>query len=322
MLTGKWVSVMISTVARLGVADHLESGPRSAAELAPLVGALERPLYRLLRASAGFGIFHEMPDGRFAQTPLSAALRTQAVPGMRNMAMMMLDDWHVSSWAELPWCVQTGQAAPVKLYGMPGFEWLSQHPEKAVNFNNAMTDMSQTEAPAIASAYDFSGFRRIVDVGGGLGTLLASILERTPGLRGVLLEMPYLIDKARSAPILAPYRDRCEFVGGSFFDAVPEGADACVMKHILHDWDDEHCVRILKNCRRSMAPGGKLLVVDQVVGPANQPEFAKLMDLEMLVLPGGQERTEQEWADLFAAGGFRLERVIRTQAPQCILEGQ
>jgi hypothetical protein len=235
--------------------------------------------------------------------------------------MMFTDNWHVNVWKELPWSVQTGRSAAYKVYGMNGFEWFEKHPEEAVNFNNGMTDMSQSEAPAVAASCDFSRFKTIVDIAGGFGTLLAAILEKTPGLHGTLFEMPYLIEQAKTAPILAPFADRCSFEGGSFFDAVPSGKDAYIMKHIIHDWDDEKSVQILRNCRKAMKPDSRLLVVEQVVGGRNQPGVAKLLDLEMLVAPGGLERTEAEWRDLYSAAGFRLERFIPTPSPHFIIEG-
>jgi len=320
MLIGKWVSAAISAVARFAIADHLESGPKTVKELAALTGTLEQPLYRLLRATASLGVFTELEDGRFAQTGLSEPLRSSARPGVRNFAMMLSDEWHVRCWTELPWSVETGRPAPYKVYGMGGFDWLSQNPGQAVNFNNAMTDLSQDQAPAIAAAYDFSRFKDIVDIAGGMGTLLAAILERTPALRGTLFEMPYLIEQARKSPILQPFADRCQWAGGDFFASVPM-ADAYIMKSILHDWDDARATKILANCRKAMRPGGRLLVVDQVVPPLNEPGVAKLMDLEMLVLPGGLERTERQFADLFAAAGFRLERIVPTAGTQCIIEG-
>ncbi|MCU1339166.1 MAG: methyltransferase [Bryobacterales bacterium] len=308
-------------MARFGIADHLEAGPKSPKELASLTGTNEQALYRVLRAAASLGVTTELEDGRFAQTPLSDPLRSNAKPGIRNFAMMFLDEWHMRTWTELPWSVQTGRPAPYKVYGMGGFEWLSQNPDQAVNFNNAMTDLSQDQAPAIAQAYDFSQFQSVVDIAGGLGTLLAAILERAPKLRGVLFEMPYLIGQAHNSAILQSFRDRCDFIGGNFFESVPAGADAYIMKFIIHDWDDEQATKILANCRKGIRPSGKLLVVDQVVPPRNEPGLAKLMDLEMLVAPGGRERTGPEWKELFAASGFRLERIIPTPAPQCILEG-
>jgi len=200
------------------------------------------------------------------------------------------------------------------------FEYLPSHPEEAVNFNNAMTDLSSGDGPAVVASYDFSVFERIVEVGGGTGALLAAILESAPNLRGVLFDLPYVIEQARTAPILAGFASRCEFATGSFLDAVPAGADAYIMKHVIHDWDDERSVRILSNCRQAMCPGAKLLVVDRVLGAPNAPDQGKLMDLEMMVLPGGIERSEPEWRKLFAASGFRLERIISMPAPQSILE--
>jgi hypothetical protein len=321
MLTGKWVSTMISTLARFGLADHLSSGPKSPRELAELTGTQERALYRLMRAAASLGVFTEFEDGRFANTPLSEPLRTNAVPCIRNLALMMLDGYHVDSWAELPWCVETGKPAPYRLFGMGGFEWFERNPEQSVNFHHAMSDLSQADSPAIASSYDFSRFESLMDVAGGLGTLLAAILARTPGLRGVLFEVPLVAERAKQSPMLAAHKDRVDFIGGSFLDEVPGGCDAYVMKHILHDWEDAEAGRILGNIRKVIGPQGRLLVVEQVVPPRNEPGMAKIIDLEMLVLPGGRERTEQEWNELLQASGFRLEKVIHTPVPQCIVEG-
>lgn len=320
MLAGKWVSTMISALAHFAIADHLASGPRTVKELAELTHTQEASLYRLLRAGASFGIFTELEDGRFANTPLSEPLRSDAVPCVRNMALMMLDDFHMNSWANIAWCVENGKPAPYKLFGMHGFEWFAQHPEKTVNFHNAMSDLSQMDSPVLAGAYDFSKFSSVMDVAGGLGTLLAAILARTPGLRGVLFEVPPVAAKAKQSPMLAACRDRAVFTGGSFLEEVPAGCDAYILKHIIHDWEDADAIHILKNVHKAMRPDGKLLVIEQVVSPRNQPGPAKIMDLEMMVLPGGRERTEPEWKELLAAACFRLERVIQTPVPQCIIE--
>lgn len=325
MLLGKWVSNAISAAAHFAIADHLESGPKSPKELASLTGTQERPLYRLLRANASFGVFTEQEDGRFAQTPLSEPLRTNADPCVRHMAMMLTDDWHIRAWEQLPWCVETGKPASYKLNGMPMFDWMAQHPEKTVNFNNAMTDLSSGDAAAVVESYDFSRFEHIVDVAGGHGALLAAILDQAPPSsrtpQGTLFDMPHVIEGAKKAGILDRFGDRCTLQAGSFFESVPAGADAYIMKFIIHDWYDPECIKILGNCRKGIRPGGRLLVVDQVVKARNEPGVAKLMDLEMLVLPGGMERTEQEFRELFAASGFRLERIIPTPALQYIIEG-
>ena len=320
MILGKWVSSAISAAAHFGIADHLESGPKSPEELAALIGAQERPLYRLLRANASVGVFTELEDGRFAQTPLSEPLRTNAKPCVRNMAMMLTDDWHMRSWEQLPWCVETGKPASYKLNGVGMFDWMAQHPEKTVNFNNAMTDMSSGDAAAVVQSYDFSPFEQIVDVAGGHGTLLAAILDQAPRSRGILFDMAHVIEGAKKAGILDRFADRCALEAGSFFESLP-AADAYIMKFIIHDWYDPECIKILSHCRKGIRPGGRLLVVDQVVPAGNAPALSKIVDLEMLVLPGGMERTEQEFRTIFAASGFRLEKIIPMPAPQCILEG-
>ncbi|MBZ5631763.1 MAG: methyltransferase [Acidobacteriia bacterium] len=321
MLLGKWVSSAISAAAHFGIADHLESGPKSPKELASLTGTQERPLYRLLRANASVGVFTELEDGRFAQTPLSEPLRTNAKPCVRHMAMMLTDDWHIRFWEQLPWCVETGKPASYKLNGMPMFDWMAQHPEKTGNFNQAMTDLSSGDAAAVVQSYDFSRFEHIVDVAGGHGTLLAAILDQAPKLRGTLAEMPHVIEGARKAGILDRLANRSTLEAVNILESVPAGADAYIMKFIIHDWYDPECIKILSNCRKGIRPGGRLLVVDQVVPAGNEPAMSKIVDLEMLVLPGGMERTERQFRELFAASGFRLERIIPMPAPQCIIEG-
>jgi hypothetical protein len=321
MIFGKWVSSAISAAAHFGIADHLESGPKSPEELASLTGTQERPLYRLLRANASVGVFTELDDGRFAQTPLSEPLRSNAKPCVRNMAMLMTDDWHIRAWEQFSWCIETGKPASYKLHGTGMFDWMAQHPEKTVNFNNAMTDMSQGDAGAVVQSYDFSRFEHIVDVAGGHGTLLAAILDQAPRLRGTLFDMAHVIEGAKKAGILERFADRCTLEPGSFFDSVTAGADAYIMKFIIHDWYDPECVKILGNCRKGIRPGGRLLVVDQVIPAGNEPAVSKIIDLEMLVLPGGMERSEKEFRELFAASGFRLDRIIPMPALQCIIEG-
>jgi O-methyltransferase domain/Dimerisation domain len=320
MVNAKWVSSAISVAAKLGIADRLELGPKTAKQLAGELNVHERALYRLLRALASVGVFHEGDGELFSQTPLSDPLRSHANPSLRNVAMMLIDDWHIRNWAALDWTIQTGRSASEKVFGMSIFEYLSGHPEEAANFNGAMTDLSQGDGPAVVAAYDFSRFESIVDVGGGAGSLLAAILESAPKLRGTLLDMQYVIEQAREGPLLRRFAARCDFVGGSFFDAVPKDADGYILKHVIHDWDDAHSTKILSNCRAAMRASSTLLVVDRVVGPPNQPDQAKLFDLEMMVNPGGLERSEPEWRSLFGASGFRLERIIPMRTPQSILE--
>jgi O-methyltransferase domain/Dimerisation domain len=320
MVNAKWVSSAISVAAKLGIADHLESGSKTTQQLAQELNVHEMSVYRLLRALASVGVFHEGEDRLFSQTALSEPLRSHAKPSLRNMAMMLIDGWHSQNWAALDWTVKTGRPGSEKVFGMSIFEYLSGHPEEAVNFNNAMTDLSQGDGRAVVASYDFSRFKHIVDVGGGVGALLASILASAPKLRGTLLDLPHVVEHARKGPILSNLSARCEFAERSFLEAVPQGADAYIMKHVIHDWDDEHAAKILFNCRQAMHSDGTLLVVDRIVGPPNQPDQAKLLDLEMMVIPGGLERSEPEWQKLFATSGFRLERIIPLPTHQSILE--
>ena len=321
LLTGKWVSNAVSAVARFAIPDLLESGPKTIDELAAATSTNKDALYRLLRATSCVGVCTELEDGRFAQTPLSEVLRTNAKPGLRNMAMMLADEWNMNFWGALPWSVQTGKSASFKVFGKPPWEAMMDLGEQSERFHNAMTDMSQMDSPVVAASYDFSQFKKIVDVAGGMGTLLAAILGSAPSLHGVLYEIPQAVEQAKGIGILRPFESRCEIIAGSMLESVPAGADAFIMKHIIHDWDDEHSVQILSNCRKAVAPGGKVLVVDTVIPGGNQFSFGKFLDLEMLVAPGGKERTAPEWEVLFTKAGLKLNRIIDTPAGMAILEG-
>jgi SAM-dependent methyltransferase len=319
LLSGGMIAGAVSALARLGVADHLDSGPQSAEELAAKVGAQPGPLYRLMRATASAGLLEEGPDGRFSQTPMSAVLKTAGSPSLRGWATMNSQDWHMLGWEHLEYCVRTGHQAAEDIYGKPAFELFAEDRVAKV-FNQAMTDLSMLDSPAVAEAYSFEGMKSIVDVGGGHGLLLATILQRHPHLTGTLYEMPSVIEGAKRGP-LVPVMDRCTLVAGDMFASVPAGADAYIMKHVVHDWADEKSIGLLKNCRQAVNEGGKLLVVDAVVHPGNGFNFAKFLDLEMLIFPGGQERTEAQFRKIFAAAGWRLERVITTAASVSIVEG-
>lgn len=320
LMAGVFVAGAVSCLAQLGVPDLVEAGPKSAEELAAQIGADARALYRLMRATASVGVLSEGADGRFSQTPMSAVLRSNGTPSLRGYAIMAGREWHGLGWANLEYCVRTGRQAPEKVYGAPIFEYFRQHPEEAELFNQAMTDLSMIDGPAVADAYDFSGIRSIVDVGGGHGLLLATILERNPHLKGTLYDEAHVIEGAKSGP-LQSVKGRCEMVAGNMFSSVPAGADAYIMKHIIHDWPDDACVKILKACRKGVNPGGKLLVVDSVIQPGNEFNVGKFLDLQMLIFPGGCERTEEQFRDLFAAAGWRLNRVIPTRVAESIVEG-
>jgi len=320
LLGGAHVAGAVSCLAQLGIPDLVESGPKSAEVLAKEIGAQPQELYRLMRATACVGVLSEGADGKFSQTPMSAVLRSKANPSFRALAIMGGREWHGRGWSHLEHCVRTGKQATEKIYGMHAFEYMKQHPEEAQIFNDAMTEFSMVDGPAVAEAYDFSGIHSIVDVGGGHGLLLAIILQKNPNMKGTLYDVQHVVDGATNGP-LKPVMDRCALASGDMFSSVPAGADAYIMKHIIHDWPDDLCIKILKACRKGVNAGGKLLVVDHVIRPGNTFSPGKFLDLQMLIFPGGCERTEKQFRELFAAGGWQLTRIIPTVALDSIVEG-
>ncbi len=309
----------LSCLARLGVPDLVEHGPKSADELAAQIGADPRTLYRLMRATASVGVLSEGPDGRFSETSLSAVLRSNANPSLRTFAIIHGRDWHGLGWSQLEYCVRTGKQALDKIYRMPIFKFFEEHPEEGELFQQAMSDLSTIDSPAVADAYSFSEVHSIVDVGGGHGLLLATILARNPHLKGTLYDMPHVVAGAQNGP-LEPLMERCTLASGDMFSWVPAGADAYIMKHIIHDWPDEVCIKVLKACRKGVNSGGKLLVVDNVIQPGNDFAPGKFLDLQMLIFPGGCERTEEQFRNLLAAAGWQLNRVIPTAVIESIVE--
>src|SRR5437016_10951292 len=270
----------ISQLARLGIPDLVEAGPKSAEELAREIGANPDALYRLMRATAAVGVLAEDPDGKFSQTPMSGFLRSDATPSFRAMAIMTTQEWQLRGCERLDYCVRTGKQAPEAVYGKSLFEFFQSNPDASANFNAAMTSLSALESPAVAEAYDFEGIGSIVDIAGGHGLLLATILSRYPRMKGTLYDRPSVIAGARSGP-LAPVMNRCTLASGDMFSSVPPGADAYIMKYIIHDWPDDLCRKILRACREGVNPGGKLLVVDSVIKPGNELDWGEVLDLEM-----------------------------------------
>jgi hypothetical protein len=312
----------ISVAAELGIADLLAGGDKTAEELAEATSAHAPSLYRLLRALSSVGIFAEGAGGRFTLTPLAQCLRRDAPDSMRNCALLFGLPMAWGSWGEFRNTIRTGETGMKTVFGITdGFEYLSQHPEEAAIFDGAMTDYTRQNAPAIAAAYDFGRFRKLVDIAGGHGLLLSTVLRRYRGVRGVVFDLPHVIEGAKQAIAEAGLTSRCDAVAGSFFEAVPEGADGYMLKSIIHDWDDERALAILRNIRRAIRPEGRLLLLENVIPTGNGPSFGKWLDLEMLVLPGGRERTEAEYRDLFAAAGFRLTGVTPTACPASVIEG-
>lgn len=321
MIYGTWVSQAIYVVAKLGIADLLKDGPKSSQELAETTGVDARSLYRILRALASFDVFKESEDGHFDLTPLSACLQTEVSGSMRYAAIMFGEDFHRQSWSNILQSVKTGKTAFGQVFGMDVFDYFTQNPEAGQIFDRAMTNLSGMLTVNIAAHYDFSSIRKIVDVAGGQGTLISHILKANPTMQGVLFDLPQTIERAKPFIEAQGVSDRCELVSGNFFESVPTGGDAYIMKHIIHDWDDEKAIAILKNCHQAMGENGKLLLVEIVIKPGNQTSLAKLSDLEMLVIAGGCERTEAEYRALFEASGFRLSNIFNTQSPMNIIEG-
>ena len=312
-------SMALHVVAALGIADRLRDGPQSADALAADLGLHAGALYRLLRALAAEGVFHEDSARSFALTDMGQYLRSDAETPIGPWAAFLGRPYIWQAWTRLSHSIQTGETAFQALHGTDVWTYRAAHSEEGAAFDAAMTAVSRDVARAAVKAYDFAPFTCAVDVGGGHGALLGAILAANPHLRGIVFDQSHVIEHA--GPVIAGLgvADRCKLSPGSFFDEVPPG-DLMVMKSILHDWDDEHAIEILRACRRSLSAGGRLLVLERIVAPPNQAPDAKFSDIMMLVGAGGLERTEAEFETLFAAAGFRLLRVIPTESRLSILE--
>jgi hypothetical protein len=322
LIYGFMNSQAIAVAAKLRLADLLKEAPRTAEELAQATKAHAPSLNRLLRMLTSVGIFTEDADGRFHLTRLGELLRSDHLRSARGYAMMFGSGFMWKPWGELHAAVMNGRSAFEQVFGASVFEYAAEHPEDAALFNAGMTSVSAIDAPAIVAAYNFSRFEQIVDVGGGHGGLLHAILSANPKLRGVLADRPAVVAGA-TALQTGPVADRCEITGVDFFTAVPEGADAYILKLIIHDWDDDAAVLILRNCRRAIRRDGRLLILDSVLKPPNEADPGKLRDLNMLVVaPGGRERTEEEFGRLLGQAGFSLTRVIPTSGMLSIVESQ
>jgi len=321
MITGYWISQAIYTAAKFAIADHLKDGPKTVGELAGATSTNPDALYRLLRALASVGIFSECESRRFSLTPLAEPLRSN-VPGSKRALALMSGDEQFRTWAEIDYSVRTGKIAFDKVFGKPIFDYLGEHPDKARIFDAAMVGIHGRESSAILDAYDLSGIGVIADIGGGNGSQITEILTKYPKMKGILFDLPHVIERAKERIQTAGLQDRCRLVPGSFFDAVPEGADAYVLRHIIHDWDEDKCLTILRNCHRAMPPASKLLVIESVIPPGNEPFHGKFLDLVMLLIPGGKERTEVEYRALFERAGFELTRIVPTGTEVSIVEGR
>ena len=323
IITQYFSSRALYAAVALDVAAALAAGAKGIDELAAEVGAHAASLYRLLRVLAATGIFREQEGRRFTNTPLSELLRADVPRSLRDLVLLFGDETSWRSWEGILHAVRTGEAPFEHIYGEKFFDFLQDHADTAAMFDRAMASASSTTNAAVVAAYDFSHLGTLVDVAGGTGSALCSILKATPDLRGVVFDLPHVAQRAREFIAAQGLAERCEFAGGSFFEAVPPGAGAYFMKHILHDWGDAECAEILGACRKAMSGEARLLICERIVPPGNEPSSAKLIDLHMMMTNhGGKERTQEEYRDLLAAAGFTIARVVPTGTPWSVIEAR
>jgi hypothetical protein len=311
---------MVYVAARLGIADLLAEGPRDADDLARTVGAHPRSLYRLLRALTHVGVFAEDAQRRFRLTPTAELLRADAPGSMRAFVLSYGENWWWEPWGRLLETVQIGTTAFERAMGQSFFEYLDAHPQAAAVFNANMTAMTERDVPEVVTTYDFSGAGLLVDVGGGHGALVSAILQAGGRAAAMLFDRASVIEGARAHLAAAGLADRCKLVAGSFFEAIPEGGDTYTLKDIIHDWDNERALAILRNCRRAMGTDAKLLLIERVLPADGESAIGKVIDVTMMVLTGGMERTESEYRALLEQAGFSLRRVVYTHSGASVLE--
>jgi O-methyltransferase domain/Dimerisation domain len=322
LTAGKWVSQAIAVAVELGIADLLKDGTKTAAQIARSANASEDGVYRLLRALGSVGLFAETGNRRFRLTPLGKVLRTDSPQALGPYARFVGHESTWRPWEKLGHSVRTGEPAFDHVFATPIFEYFANKPEAAAVFDAAMTSISTWESRAVVAAYDFSGIRTLVDVAGGHGLMIMTILKANRNMHGILFDLPHVTAGAATLLRSGGVADRCQILSGDFFASVPEGSDAYIMKHIIHDWDDERAIQILRNCHSAMRCGAKVLIVDSVIPSGNAAHFGKLLDLEMLALtPRGRERTQAEFRDLLQRSGFKFRRAIPTETHLSLIEG-
>jgi len=320
LLFGKQITYSLSGVARLGVADHMGGTPRPVEEIAAKVGAHAPSLYRVMRLLASLSVFREEAPRQFALTPIGELLKTGTPASLRYTAMMFGEEFSTRAYEHFAACLRTGTDGVSEAFGKPIWDVLAERPEQFETFQNAMTNSTGVMAQAIMEAYDFSGIERLADIGGGHGLLLASFLRAYPDLKGVLFDLPEVIASVPKEQFVG-CEDRIALEAGSFFERVPEGCDAYLMKYIIHDWSDPHCRTILSLIREKLPSHGRVLLCEMVVTDEPGPTPAKMLDIEMLLMTvGGRERTEEEFAGMFTASGLRLNRIVPTARPICVIE--
>jgi predicted transcriptional regulator len=318
--TAYWASQMLLVAAKLELADRLADGAKGSSELANELGLNASAFHRYLRSLAGMGVLTEVESQTFALTPLGEALKKDAPGSAYATIMTLTGDLCTESWGELLYSLQTGKTGIEKVFGQPLFEYLAERPVEASLFSETMVGFHGAEPPAVAEAYDFGGLGSVVDIGGATGNMLVHILQRHDGPNGVLFDLPHVVTDAPAFLEAHGMRERVSIESGSFFDAVPAGHDAYILSHIIHDWDEDQCLTILRNCRNAIAADGRLLIVEMVLPEGDTPHPGKMLDMMMLVGPGGQERTPSEYSSLLSKADFEMTRVVPTNSDVSIVE--
>jgi len=320
MITGSLGSQAVYVAAQLGIADLLVHGPRNVDDLA-LAADVDAPsLYRVLRALASFGVFEEYGFRVFGLTPTGELLRSDSPRSLRDLAIFMGEDWHWRVWGRTLYSVRTGKAAWKEVHGQEVFPYFAGNPEAAKIFDRAMTSLSNLAIKAVVEGYDFADIEALVDVAGGHGRLLTAILDEHRSMHGVLFDQAHVLEGAKDNEHVKALSERLKLVSGDFFASVPAGFDGYIMKHIIHDWDDERAVQILRNISKVMRDDGRVMLVEAVITTDGKQDFGKLLDIEMLVSPGGKERTAGEYRELFARSGLKMTRIVPTKSPYSVIE--
>ena len=317
-ILSKWISKPIYVAAKLGIPDILGEENKSIKDLAELTDTSAATLYRMMRALASVGIFSELENHNFKNTPLSECLMKDR---LKSAVLMFQSSWHDSIWENLQYSIQTGKPAFEKVFGESAFEWFGKNPEEATIFHEANSFKAASSHRVITEVYDFSGIKILADVGGGVGSLMIEILNVNPHMKGVVAELPQVVPQLNKIIKKNKLERRMSAVECDFFKKIPRSSDTYLLSHILHDWPDEKCITILKNCRKAIPAYGKLLIVEGIIPPGNEFSISKLLDLEVLLMGGGCERTEDEFRSLFNKSGFSLSQVIRTEESISIIEG-
>lgn len=320
MASGYWITQLIYAAAKLGIADVLKDGPKSCEEIASATGTNANSVYRVLRTLAGAGVFAETEHGHFTLTPLAASLRSGVPGSMRAMAIMFGEEQY-QAWGNILYTLQTGESSFEHMYGVPMFKYFVDNPEPGEIYEEAMTSVSAAEKAEILKSYDFSYIKKLVEVGGGHGSFISSILKANPTMQGILFDQPYVIEGAKDFMKAEGVTDRCELVPGNFYESVPSGGDAYSLKHVLHGCSDEQSITILKNCHSAMVEDGKLLIVERIVGSGPDSFLAKFLDVNMMLLvKGGCERTETEYRNIIEASGFKVNKVVPSKSGASVIE--